>query len=111
MTARETATPVPHWTVRDRWLRTAPKTDAAVLGLGLLAFAAAGPAGAAEQGKLVRVTPGQSPFAGCTADRVDQQEGVNYPNTEIEPFVDATTCLAHITTRTPFRPPAQKEPA
>jgi hypothetical protein len=66
-----------------------PKTGTAALGLGLLAFAAVGPAGAAEQGKLVRVTPGQSPFAGCTADRFDQQDGVNFPNTEIGPFVDA----------------------
>jgi predicted ArsR family transcriptional regulator len=29
----------------------------------------------------------------------------------LEPFVEATTCLAHVTTTTPFRSPAQKEPA
>jgi hypothetical protein len=64
-------------------------TGTAALGLGLGLLAAAGPAGAAEQGKLVRVTPGKSPFAECKADKVRKQEGINYPNTEIEPFVDA----------------------
>ena len=84
---RETATPLPPWTVRNRWLRTALKTSTAALGLGLLVLAA-GPAATAEQGKLVRVTPGKSPFADCQADKVSKQEGINYPNTEIEPFVD-----------------------
>jgi hypothetical protein len=59
---------------------------------------AAGPLVAAEQGRLVRVTPGASPFANCTADDLALQEAVcsalgapcvNYPNTEIEPWVDA----------------------
>ncbi len=30
-----------------------------------------------------------SPFQGCTADGVASQEGVNYPNTEIEPWIEA----------------------
>ena len=29
-----------------------------------------------------------SPFASCTADNVADQSGVNYPNTEVEPWVD-----------------------
>jgi hypothetical protein len=76
------------WTVRDRRRRAVLEAGTAALGLGLLALAA-GPAGAAEQGKLVRVSPGQSPFADCKADKVRKQDGINYPNTEIEPFVDA----------------------
>ena len=52
-----------------------------------------GPGGAA-----VAVSKGPSPFAGCTADDVALQEAVcsaagapctDYPNTEIEPWVDA----------------------
>lgn len=39
----------------------------------------------------VVVTPGASPFRGCTADDVpgqqDQLDATNYPNTEIEPWV------------------------
>lgn len=40
-----------------------------------------------------------------------EQLGESDTHVSLEPFVDATTCLAHVTTRTPFRPPAQKEPA
>ncbi|HEX6010612.1 MAG TPA: sialidase family protein, partial [Geminicoccaceae bacterium] len=67
----------------------------AALGVAMLAT---GPLAAAEQGRLVRVTPGASPFANCTADDLALQEAVcsavgapcvNYPNTEIEPWVDA----------------------
>ena len=50
----------------------------------LLALAATTAANAADIGPLTRVT-GQSPFSGCTADKVAEQSGVNYPNTEIEP--------------------------
>src|SRR6266508_1934349 len=32
---------------------------------------------------------GLSPFAGCTADNVGNQPGTNYPETEIEPWIDA----------------------
>ena len=51
-----------------------------------------------RQGKLVRVSRGESPFAGCTADDLAAQQAVckaagapctNYPDTEIEPLVDA----------------------
>ena len=57
----------------------------------------AGPV-AAQVGPLVAVSPGRSPFANCTADDVPLQEAVcaavgapctYYPNTEIEPWVDA----------------------
>ena len=63
------------------------------LGTALLAVAGAVLVGvsapmAQELGPLTRMTGG-SPFAGCTADQVAQQVGVNYPNTEIEPWVDA----------------------
>jgi hypothetical protein len=54
----------------------------------LLALAATTTAEAADVGPLTRVT-GQSPFSGCTADKVAQQSGVNYPNTEIEPWLAA----------------------
>ena len=47
-----------------------------------------GPVAAAELGRLIAVTPGPSPFAGCARDDVAAQVGVNYPNTEIEPWVD-----------------------
>src|SRR5215213_3071790 len=58
----------------------------AALGMAVLV---ASPAAAAETGKLVPVSPGASPFADCTTDDVGGQEGTNYPNTEIEPWVDA----------------------
>ena len=53
-------------------------------------------AAAVELGRLVAVSPGPSPFAGCTADDVPLQEAVcaalgapctAYPDTEIEPWV------------------------
>jgi hypothetical protein len=56
----------------------------------LLAIASAQAVGAAAQeaGELTRIT-GRSPFAGCKADKVGQQEGELYRNTEIEPFIAA----------------------
>jgi hypothetical protein len=54
----------------------------------LLALAATTAADAAEVGPPTRVT-GQSPFSGCTADKIAEQSGVNYPNTEIEPWLAA----------------------
>lgn len=61
----------------------------------LLGAAAAGLLGAAqvlaaELGPPRAVGSAVSPFAGCTADRVARQDGTNYPNTEIEPWVDAS---------------------
>lgn len=56
-------------------------------GMGALLLSAGG-AGAQELGPLTRMT-GTSPFSGCTADRVSQQDGTVYHNTEIEPWVDA----------------------
>jgi len=47
--------------------------------------AGAAAAGALSTGALVQVS-GPSPFSGCTADNVGQT-GVNYPGTEVEPFV------------------------
>ena len=38
-------------------------------------------------GPLVRIT-GPSPFEHCTVDDVPGQVGINYPNTEIEPWVE-----------------------
>ena len=52
----------------------------------LLASAAA-PAAAQELGRLKMISAG-SPFTGCTADNVGQQDGASYPQTEIEPFID-----------------------
>ena len=59
----------------------------------------AGPATAARApANWCAVSPGASPFASCTADDIVLQEAVctavgapceNYPNTEIEPWVDA----------------------
>ena len=52
----------------------------------LLAFAAT-PAAAVELGPLKQIT-GPSPFATCTADQVGSQPGTNYPQSEIEPWID-----------------------
>ncbi len=38
-------------------------------------------------GRLVQVS-GTSPFASCTADNVNGQVGRNFPNSEVEPWVD-----------------------
>ena len=44
-------------------------------------------AGAAGAGPLVQVT-GPSPFSGCTADNVAGQPGTNYPEAEVEPWIE-----------------------
>src|SRR5689334_15132954 len=66
--------------------------SASLTGTATLALAAATlggtPAAAAQVGPLVRVTVAD-PFTGCTADKVAQQQGQNYPNTEVEPFAAA----------------------
>ncbi len=64
--------------------------------LGLLAFAGIGVAvawaGMFTAGPLVLVSAGPSPFAGCTADDVTNttglQPGKNFPDAEVEPWVD-----------------------
>ena len=61
---------------------------AAVAMLAIVAAQAGGEASAQEAGKLTRIT-GKSPFAGCKADKVAQQEGEVFRNTEIEPFIAA----------------------
>lgn len=38
---------------------------------------------------LVQVSGG-SPFAGCTADGVENQSGANFPDSEVEPWIDAS---------------------
>ena len=40
-----------------------------------------------------------------------EQLGETSTRVSLEPFVDATTCLAHVSTGTPFRTTASKEPA
>ena len=58
---------------------------------GLLLAGVASLASAADLGPLKRIT-GPSPFSSCTADDVPGQEAagsVNYPQTEIEPWIDA----------------------
>src|SRR5437588_6524866 len=59
------------------------------LGLaGLLLAGTASPATSQELGRLTQIT-GPSPFSGCTADDVGSQPGINYPESEIEPWIDA----------------------
>src|SRR4051812_16553070 len=55
---------------------------------GILAFGAATSASAAQLGPLIQIT-GPSPFATCTVDDVAGQDGTNYPDSEIEPWIDA----------------------
>ena len=79
----------------------------------------------ARGGRTARVTLAHCPFLelarrhpavvcgihrGLIAGSLEQL-GEPEPEVSLVPFVDATTCLAHITTRTTFRPPARKEPA
>ena len=68
--------------------RTCATLLAGCCAAALLGGVGVGAASAQELGPLIRMT-GTSPFAGCTADNVASQDGVNYPNTEIEPWVDA----------------------
>jgi hypothetical protein len=55
---------------------------------GLLLAGTALPATAADLDPLQKISRA-SPFADCTADRVERQPGKNYPQTEIEPYIDA----------------------
>ena len=65
---------------------------AALVGTAAAALAVVlgpGAASAAVQlGSLTKVSDGD-PFAGCNADKVAEQPGTLYPNTEIEPWVAA----------------------
>ena len=67
--------------------RTCVTMLAGCCAVALLGGVGVGAATAQELGSLIRMT-GTSPFAGCTADNVASQDGVNYPNTEIEPSND-----------------------
>jgi hypothetical protein len=63
--------------------------NAAALAAGLAAAVAGWPANAFDTSIVVAVSKPTSPFAGCTADNVAAQAGTNYPNTEIEPYLDS----------------------
>jgi len=52
-----------------------------------LAIATTATAAGFTTGPLVQVS-GTSPFAGCTADDLAGQTGTNFPNSEVEPWVD-----------------------
>jgi hypothetical protein len=67
-------------TLRKNHLRTALLGCACIAGLGLAFSTGAG----AEI-----LVNGPSPFAACVADNVASQPGTNYPNAEVEPWVDA----------------------
>jgi hypothetical protein len=69
--------------------RRAASRAALVLGLAAGWGGAAAPAHADRLGPLTPVSAGRSPFASCTADTPAQQAGTAYPNSEVEPWVDA----------------------
>lgn len=56
---------------------------------GFFLAAATLSAPAATLGPLKQIS-GPSPFASCTADDMANQDGVNYPESEIEPWIDAS---------------------
>src|SRR3954469_2103896 len=57
--------------------------------LALAGFLVAAPIGAraGETDPLTKIS-GPSPFANCTADNAGSQRGRNYPQSEIEPWID-----------------------
>ena len=55
-----------------------------IAGAGLLAPSSA--SAQPEVGDLIQISAAN--LAGCTADNVDDQSGTNYPNSEIEPWVE-----------------------
>src|SRR6266540_7537565 len=71
---------------RIRWQISPPRRSVCPL-LGLAAIMLAG-ATVPGLGQPVQIS-GPSPFAGCAADHVNSQAGTNYPETEIEPWIDA----------------------
>jgi hypothetical protein len=68
--------------------RRLSRTPVCLAFAGVLLAGMALPAGAAEVGPLKQIT-GPSPFSTCTADQVGTQSGTNYPQTEIEPWIDS----------------------
>jgi hypothetical protein len=58
-------------------------------GAGLIAASAVLASAIAGAVPPPRKVSGLSPFAGCTADRVASQPGINYPESEIEPWIEA----------------------
>src|SRR4051812_21889837 len=74
-------------TLRAGLIGTTATALAAVLGLS------AAPAAAVQLGPLTKVSDGD-PFAACTADRVGKQPGINYPATEIEPWIASVGSIA-----------------
>jgi BNR repeat-like domain len=59
------------------------------LALGLLTVVAVGGASAGPYSSTTPIqASGVSPFAGCTADNVAGQPGRNFPNSEVEPWID-----------------------
>src|SRR4051794_17530807 len=69
--------------------RTGRRATSARLALASLLFTVAPAAAlAADAGSLKKIS-GPSPFANCTADNVAKQSGRNYPQSEIEPWIDA----------------------
>src|SRR5437588_2430056 len=71
---------------RIRQLISVPRYSASSF-LGLAAIFLSG-AAMPVLAQPVQIT-GHSPFAGCTADDVGSQPGTNYPESEIEPWIDA----------------------
>jgi hypothetical protein len=67
-------------TACSRYFQIALRGGACVAGLGLAMATAA-------QAEVLVTKP--SPFANCTADNVASQPGINYPEAEVEPWVDA----------------------
>src|SRR4051812_16441624 len=59
----------------------------ATAGLAALGVVIAAPSAVA--GPPPHKVSGLNPFANCTADHVASQPGTNYPDSEIEPFIDA----------------------
>ena len=84
-----------------------------------------GSRGACEGGRAAEVTLAHCPFLelaranpavvcgihrGLISGSLEQL-GETATRVSLEPFVDPTTCVAHVSTTTPFRTTASKEPA
>ena len=62
-----------------------------VLTAALTLFAAPAAWGSTAAVGALQQVSGSSPFAGCTADHVATQPGTNFPNSEVEPSLAAST--------------------